>query len=81
MAWNGAGNYVLPPAYTPETNGTIIDATRYNGLTNDVAAGISNTIAKDGQNTPIANLPMGGVRHTGAADAVAPGQSLRQSTS
>jgi filamentous hemagglutinin len=76
MPWNGAGSYVLPPAYSPEVNGTVIDATRYNGLTSDVASGISNAVAKDGQNVPTANLPMGGFKHTGAADANAAGQYI-----
>jgi hypothetical protein len=76
MPWSGSGTYVLPPAYSPEVNGTVIDATRYNGLTTDVANGISNAIAKDGQNVPTANLPMGGFKHTGVADGNGTGQYL-----
>jgi hypothetical protein len=74
MAWNGSGTYVLPPAYSPEVNGTTIDAARYNGLTSDVATGITAALAKNGENTPTANLPMGAFKHTGAADASAAGQ-------
>lgn len=69
MPWNGTGTYALPPAYSPEVNGTVIDAVRYNGLTSDVATGISIALAKDGQNIPTANLPMGGFKHTGASPA------------
>lgn len=76
MPWNGSGSYILPPAYSPEVNGTVIDAVRYNGLTSDVASGISNTIARDGQNVPSANLPMSGFKHTGAGDGAAAGQYL-----
>lgn len=76
MPWNGLGAYLLPPAFTPEVNGTTIDATRYNGATSDVATGISNTIAKDGQNVPTANLPMGGFKHTGAASGTGAGQYM-----
>lgn len=76
MPWNGSGTYALPPAYSPEVNGTTIDATRYNGLTNDVATGISAALAKNGENTATANLPMGGFKHTGAAAANASGQYL-----
>jgi hypothetical protein len=76
MAWNGSGSYVLPVLYSPEINGTTIDATRYNGLTSDVAAGISNCLAKDGQNVPTANLPMGSRKHTGAIAASASGEYL-----
>lgn len=76
MPWSGAGTYSLPPAYSPEVNGTVIDATRYNGLTTDVAAGITAALAKNGENTPTANLPMGGFKHTGVADANAAGQYI-----
>lgn len=76
MPWTGGGTYNLPPAYSPEVNGTVIDATRYNGLTTDVAAGISNALAKDGQNVPIANLPMGGFKHINATAGVIAGDYL-----
>lgn len=69
MPWNGLGTYELDPDYSPEFNGEIIDADRYNGLHLDVAAGISNAIAKDGQNVPIANLPMGNFKHIHCAPA------------
>lgn len=76
MAWNGSGTYVLSPSFSPEVNGTTVDATRYNGLTSDIAAGITAALAKNGENVPTANLPMGGFRHTGVAAAVAAGQYL-----
>lgn len=57
-------------------NGTTIDAARYNGLTGDVATGITACLAKNGENAPTANLPMGGFKHTGAADGGAAGQYL-----
>lgn len=74
MPWNGSGTYSPPPASFPEVNGTVIDAGRYNPTITDAASGITNAIAKDGQNVPVANLPMGGFKHTGAADAAAAGQ-------
>lgn len=74
MPWNGAGTYALPPAYSPEVNGTTIDANRYNGLTGDVASGITAALAKNGENTATANLPMGGFKHTGVGNAAAAGQ-------
>lgn len=76
MAWNGLGTYVLSPTYSPEVNGTTIDASRYNGLTTDIAQGISNAVAKDGQNAALANLPMGGFKHTGALAATVGGEYL-----
>lgn len=74
MPWNGIGTFVLDPLYSPEINGTIIDAVRYNGLTEDIAAGLTNAINKAGENVPVANLPMGGFKHTGAAPAVTTGE-------
>lgn len=79
MSWNGLGTYNLNPAYSPEVNGNIIDAARYNGLTSDIAAGITAALAKNGENTPTANLPMGGYKHTGAAIATAAGQYVEYS--
>lgn len=76
MSWNGLGNFLLDPAFSPEVNGNVIDAVRYNGLFNDTAAGIAATLNRDGENVPRANLPMGGYKHTGAALATAPGQYL-----
>jgi hypothetical protein len=35
----------------------------------DVAGGLENCIARDGQNRPTADLPMGGHKHTGCAKA------------
>ena len=74
MAWDGTGQYVLNPLYTPEVNGNVVDAPRYNGALTDIAAGITNCVAKDGQNTPTADLPMGGYKHTGVAQAEAAGE-------
>ena len=47
-----------------------IEAGRHDTQDNDFRNGINDTLNKNGQNTPTANLPMGGFRHTGAGDAV-----------
>ncbi len=73
MPWNGSGTYSPPAASFPEVNGTVIDAGRYNPTVNDLAAGITNCLAKDGQNSPSANIPMGGYKFTGAAAAATTG--------
>ena len=46
----------------------IVASTMDNRL-NDLATGINSTLIKDGTNTPSANLPMGGFKHTGVGDA------------
>ena len=76
MAWNGLGQYNLNPAFTPEVNGTVIDAVRYNGNTSDIAAGITACLAKNGENVPTANLPMAGYKHTGAAAGTVSGDYI-----
>lgn len=77
MPWNGSGTFNLDPSYSPEVAGTTIQPGRYNGLTGDIASGITNALAKDGQNTPTANLPMGAKKLTGLAAGSAAGDSVR----
>lgn len=67
MARDGSGNYNLP-AGNPVVTGTTITSTWANATMPDVGTALTNSISKDGQTTPTANLPMGGNRHTGVAD-------------
>ncbi len=74
MAWaggtftraNGANEWV-----TDFANGVGIEPARHDTQDNDLATGINNCLTKDGQNTPNANLPMGGFKHTGVANGSA----------
>lgn len=70
MARNGSGTYTLP-ALNPVVTGTVISSTWANNTLSDIATALTNSIAKDGQTNPTANLPMGGFRHTGVSAAVA----------
>lgn len=70
MARNGAGTYVLP-AGNPVVTGTTISSTWANNTLNDLGTAITQSIAYDGQTTPVANLPMGNYAHINVADAVA----------
>lgn len=76
MPWNGLGTYVLPPAYSPESNGAVIDANRYNGLTTDVATGISNALNKNGENSPTANINWGGFKLQNLASPTVSGDAI-----
>ena len=60
---NGTGGWAGDAA-----SGIGIEAGRHDTQDNDFATGINNCIAKDGQNTPTANLPMGGFKHTSVAN-------------
>ena len=71
MPWNGSGTYAPPAASFPEVTGTTIDAARFNATINDLATGVTAALTKNGENAAVANLPMGGFKHTGAAVATA----------
>jgi hypothetical protein len=69
MSRNGAGTYTLPnAAFVPNT---VISVTPVNGNFSDIATALTDSLAKDGQTTPTANLPMGGFKHTGVANGSA----------
>lgn len=70
MARNGSGAYSLPSG-NPVVTGTTISSTWANTTLSDIATALTNSIAKDGQTTPTANLPMGNFKHTSVAVAVA----------
>lgn len=82
MGWNGSGS-------VNRTDGTRTGATTWADAKaasvnivaadhdthdEDLADAIENCIAKDGQNTPTADLPMNGQKHTGVGNAAARNQ-------
>jgi hypothetical protein len=68
MPRNGSGTYTRPQAdYVP---GTTILATSVNSDLNDMAQALTASIARDGQTTPTANIPLGGFRITGLGNAI-----------
>jgi len=67
MPRNGNGEFDLP-AGNPVIPGTVIESSWANNTMNDLAAALTDSIAADGQTTPIANLPMGGYHHTGVSN-------------
>lgn len=73
MARDGSGNYNLPTG-NPVTTGTTISSTVHNNTMSDVATALTASIAKDGQTTPTADLPMGTQKHTNVGDAAARNQ-------
>jgi hypothetical protein len=70
MSYNGSGTFLINSAGQPVVPGTIISSTSFNALTADLASGLSTAITKDGQTTPINNIPMGGFRVTGLGAGV-----------
>lgn len=69
MARNGSGTYNR--AVSPYTAGTTITAATVNSEMDDIATALTGSMARDGQSPATANIPMGGFRITGLANAVA----------
>ena len=72
MPFNGVGVFtgLNPPTY-PAVAGTVIDPTYFNNIMADIFGGLTNAVTRNGQSPATANLPMGGFKHTGCADATA----------
>jgi hypothetical protein len=69
MARNGSGTYARPVAdYVYDT---IISETDMNTEMDQIATALTESIARDGQTTVTANLPMATRRHTGVGNASA----------
>lgn len=78
MPRNGSGAYSLPEAAF--VFDTVISETEMNSNLSDIASALTASIAKDGQTTLTANLPMAGFKHTGlgVGSAEADSVTLRQ---
>jgi hypothetical protein len=71
MPYNGSGTFTpLPRPQFPVVAGELILADYYNAVISDILSGLTNAITLDGQSTVLANIPMGGFRHTGVGDAI-----------
>lgn len=79
MAWDGSGNFSRTNGdKTGSTTWQLdqaanikIKADRHDTHDQDLANGINNCLTKDGQNTPTADMPMGGRKHTNVSDGSA----------
>lgn len=77
MPFNGSGQFVpLSFPIFPAQTGTLIKASDFNANLNDLFAGLSNCMTRDGQSTATANIPMGGFTFTGLAIPASNGQPL-----
>jgi hypothetical protein len=65
LPYNGSGVFQLV-AGNPVITGTVISSTWANNTLSDIANnGLTNALTKDGQQTPTANIPLGGFQLTG----------------
>jgi len=69
MARNGSGTYNR--AVAPYVAGTTITAATVNSEMDDIATALTQSLSRDGQSPPTANLPMGNFRITGLGNAIA----------
>ncbi len=66
MARDGSGTFDYVEAAF--VSGTTIESAKVNSKFSELATAMTASVAKDGQTTPTANLPMGAFKHTGVAD-------------
>ena len=76
MARNGSGTYTRVSG-TPYVYDTVIDQVVVNAEMDDIASALTASLAKDGQTTATANLPMGGFKLSGLAAGTVAGDSVR----
>lgn len=68
MPFDGSGNYAPPIAPTfPAISGNAISSSYYNATINDLATAMGNTLTRDGQGKPSANIDWNGKNLTGVA--------------
>lgn len=73
MAYDGTGTFHRLYSWVVDAaNGLLVDATRMDQDSNDIAAGLSNCVTRDGQSPALADIPMGGFRLTGLGAGVQP---------
>ncbi|CAB4136970.1 Intramolecular chaperone auto-processing domain containing protein [uncultured Caudovirales phage] len=79
MARNGSGSFSITDGILSgpgvcaqqKTAGVKVTASRMDNILDDIATGLSNSLAANGEKLPTANLPMGNFKHTGVANATA----------
>src|SRR5581483_1161884 len=73
MGWNGSGSFSRIYSWAADKAAAIdITASRFDTQESDFTTnGFGNTLTRDGQGQPTANLPMATFRHTGVGNGVA----------
>ena len=79
MPLNGSGAYTPPSPQFPAIANTLILASDYNTVLNDVAAALSQAVFRDGQGAFTGNQSMGGFKLTNMAVGTADTDSVRKS--
>lgn len=81
MSFNGSGTYNRVMNWTTDRNdGLTIQASRMDTEADDIATALSLCLLKDGQQTPTANIPMGGFKLTNVGDATNATDAMNRQT-
>lgn len=77
MPFDGNGNFVplSPPDY-PAVAGEIIYSDRFNAVINDLIAGLSEALPRNGEGAATGDLALGGFKLTGLGAGSVPGDSI-----
>jgi len=71
MPFNGVGVFNRVYQWVQDAaNGIFVDATRTDTDSNDIAAGLTNCVTRDGQSPWLANIPAGGFKITGLVNGI-----------
>ena len=62
MPWSGSGSFAVFTPGNPVVTLTSISSSVFNSTMADFASGLSLAMTRDGQQTPTANLKMGGFK-------------------
>ena len=77
MPYNGVGSFQpLGVPVFPAVTGELILASYFNSVINDILAGLSVALPRDGQAAMTANMPMAGYKLTGLSAGVASTDSV-----
>jgi len=78
MARDGSGTFTLLVSMSAnESAGVNVVSSAFDTVLDDIATALTDSIDRDGQSDPTANLAMAGFRHTGVGSAVAANEYLR----
>jgi len=77
MPFSGAGSFAPYTPGNPVVSGTTISSSAFNNTIQDIATGLGNTVTRDGQSPPTADLPMASHKLTGLAAGSAALDSVR----
>lgn len=78
MPFDGNGTFTPSSPEYPAIPGTLIEAADWNAIVEDFAAGLSNTLTRDGQSSMAADLNAGGFRVKNIAASAAATDAVRQ---